>query len=98
MRHLKLFENFEDINSICKEYNIENYTVNSDGTIDVNGDVRIFKKGGSKVIPLRFGKVTGYFMCDNNKLTSLEGCPKEVGGDFHCSDNKLRRIEGYIYT
>ena len=25
------------ISSICKQYNIKNYTINSDGSIDVNG-------------------------------------------------------------
>ena len=39
MKHLKLFENFEDIESICKKYNITNYTINVDGSIDVNGNV-----------------------------------------------------------
>ena len=25
----------------------------------------------------------GGFSCDNNQLTSLDGAPKEVGGDFY---------------
>ncbi len=36
MRYLKLFESFEDIDEICRKYRIENYTINSDGSIDVN--------------------------------------------------------------
>ncbi len=31
--------------------------------------------------------------CSHNKLTSLEGCPKEVHGDFYCSDNDLTSLE-----
>ncbi len=36
MKYLKLFESFEDIDEICKKYSIENYTINTDGSIDVN--------------------------------------------------------------
>jgi len=39
MKYLKLFESFEDIKEICKKYRIKNYTINTDGTIDVNNTV-----------------------------------------------------------
>ena len=29
----------------------------------------------------------------NNNLTSLEGCPKEVGDTFYCSSNKLTSLQ-----
>jgi len=38
MKYLKkyrLFENHDEIHKICKEYGIENYTINGDGSIDV---------------------------------------------------------------
>jgi hypothetical protein len=38
--------------------------------------------------------VGGSFNCNNNKLTSLKGCPKIVGGDFFCSNNLLTSLEG----
>ena len=40
MKYLKLFENFDQtkIDKICKKYGIENYTINPDGSIDVDGD------------------------------------------------------------
>ena len=37
---------------------------------------------------------TAGFRCDNNKLTTLVGGPKEVGGSFYCDNNKLTTIEG----
>lgn len=43
---------------------------------------------------LRFGKVTGNFICDSSGLTTLEGCPIEVGGDFSACFNKLKSIKG----
>ncbi len=92
MKHLKLFENFNDIDSICKKYGITNYTINSDGTVDVDDDVNLFNK--LTKLPLKFGKVTGYFTCGDNQLTSLEGSPREVGGHFECGNNKLRSLEG----
>ena len=45
-------------------------------------------------LPLKFGKVSGSFDCRYNNLTTLEGCPKEVGGDFYISDNKLTSLVG----
>ena len=95
MKHLKLFENFNDIefeiHSVCREYGIFNYSINSDGTVDVDGDVDISGRGIEK-IPLKFGEVTGDFLCQSNKLTTLDGSPTEVGGDFNCSFNGLTNL------
>ena len=55
MRYLKLFESFEDINKICRKYDIENYTINPDGYIDVNDTVYLYYKGLTK-LPLKFNK------------------------------------------
>ena len=32
------------IDKICKRYNITNYTINDDGTIDVDGSVNLSQK------------------------------------------------------
>jgi hypothetical protein len=93
MKHLNLFENFNDIHSICKQYDIENYTINEDGSIDVDGDVNLNYKELTK-LPLKFRNVTGYFYCSDNQLTSLEGAPKSVGGHFECPNNQLTSLEG----
>jgi Leucine-rich repeat (LRR) protein len=81
-----------DINEICKKYNIKNYTINSDGSIDVNGDVNLYNKGLTE-LPLVFNKVSGYFDCSNNQLTSLKGCPRWVGSSFYCTYNNLTSLE-----
>ena len=93
MKYLKLFESFEDIKSICKKYGIENYTINDDGSIDVDGDVNLYESGLSK-IPFKFRNVSGYFYCSYNKITSLEGYPTSVGGHFNCSNNQITSLEG----
>ena len=94
MKYLKRFnESIEDIDSICREYGIRNYTVNPDGTVDVDGDVDLTHKNLTR-LPLKFGKVSGDFDCKYNQLTTLEGCPTEVGGDFYCYGNKLTTLKG----
>ena len=92
---IKLFEQFnneQEIREICKEYNIENYTINSDGSIDVDGDVELGALNLNK-IPLKFNNVSGYFNISSNNITSLEGFPKEVGDSVHCSYNKISTFE-----
>jgi hypothetical protein len=93
MKYLKLFENFEDIDSICQKFGIENYTINSDRSIDVDGNVYLIGKGLTK-LPLKFRNVTGDFYCDDNQLTTLEGSPRNVTGDFYCNHNQLTTLEG----
>ena len=93
---IKLFEQFnseQEIIDICKKYNIENYTINSDGSIDVDGSVDLSHRELAK-LPLKFNKVGGNFTCSYNYLTTLDGCPKEVGGVFYCSSNNLTSLEG----
>ena len=83
----------EDIDSICKKYDITNYTINDDGSIDVNGSVHLSNKELTK-LPLRFGKVSGNFDCSRNNLKTLEGCPKYVGSFFSCCYNNLKTLDG----
>ena len=80
------------ISLICKQYGIENYTVNDDGSIDVDGDVNLYNKGFVE-LPLTFNKVTGWFDCGRNNLTSLKGCPRWIGGGFSCRSNNLTSLE-----
>jgi hypothetical protein len=88
-----LFESFKHIESICKKYGIENYTVNNNGLVDVKYGVNLSNRRLDK-FPLNFGTVTGIFFCPNNKLRTLEGSPREVGGTFDCSNNLLTTLEG----
>ena len=95
MKSYKQFikESKTDIDSICQNYGIMNYTINPDESIDVDGSV-ILSSELLTIIPLKFGTVTRDFDCYNNKLTSLEGAPKEVGRDFDCHNNQLTSLVG----
>jgi hypothetical protein len=96
MKLIKLFEEFQSkstIDTICKKYNIYNYTINQDRSIDVDGDVLLSGRELTK-LPLKFGKVSGYFTCTDNRLNTLEGCPRIVGGDFNIYYNRLTSLIG----
>jgi hypothetical protein len=103
MKHIKsydelIFSFFKskktmNIKNICKKYDIENYTINEDGSIDVNGDVNLSFKSLTE-LPLKFRNVTGTFQCSDNKLSTLEGCPKSIGGDFFLHFNYLTSLKG----
>ena len=80
------------IHDICKQHNIKNYTINDDGSIDVNGDVNLTYKGLTE-LPLSFNIVTGCFHCGVNNLTSLKGSPRWVGDYFSCYNNYLTSLE-----
>src|SRR5690606_659194 len=90
----KIFEFYQEIKSICDKYNIQNWELNREtGRVDVRGNVNISGKN-LKELPLKFGRVDGYFDCSYNQLTSLEGSPNSVGGYFDCRNNQLASLEG----
>ena len=69
------------------------YTINNDGSIDVDGIVDLSQMNLTK-IPFKFRNVSGSFYCYNNQLTSLEDAPKTVGGSFYCDHNQLTSLDG----
>ena len=92
--------NKDEIHKICEKYYINNYTINDDLSIDVDGKVDLshfyYKDDDPKKLtrlPLNFNIIRGSFDCDFNNLTSLKGCPKIVEGNFHCNNNKLETLE-----
>ncbi len=82
----------KEIHDICKIHNITNYTINPDGSIDVDGGVYLDRRNLDR-IPIKFNKVSGSFDCSNNNITSLENAPNECFRIF-CNGNKLTSLEG----
>ena len=76
-------------------FEIKNYTINDDLTIDVKGNVYL-NYNSLTCFPsfIKFNKVSGSFSCYNNQLTSLKGCPTTVHGSFDCAKNQLTILEG----
>ena len=84
-----------EIEKWLKEYDIKNYTINDDLTIDVDGDVNLARKNLMEFPDyIQFGVVKGTFNCSSSRLTSLRGCPREVRRAFFCYDNQLTSLEG----
>ena len=97
MKHIKSYKIFEsaspnfpttkeEVIEVCKKYRIDNYTINDDLSIDVDGNVVLYSKN-LEYLPLKFNYVSSTFICSSNKLESLEGSPQIVGGDFSCYSN-----------
>jgi hypothetical protein len=86
-------EEYDLIEEILEELEVENYTINDDGVVDVDGGV-FFGEAGLKEIPVQFGKVTGDFYCSDNYLSTLKGAPEKVSGSFYCYNNELTSLEG----
>ena len=87
--------NNTNIEAWCDEIGIKKYTINSQGEIDVDGDV-ILGRGDFKELPYKFGTVLGWFSlegCEN--LTSLKNCPNYIEGSFDVDGcAKLDSLEG----
>ena len=83
----------QEIKHICDQYEIENYIINPDGSIDVDGSVYISGYRLSK-LPLKFNRIRYNFYCGNNLLTTFENFPIEVGFNFNCSYNLITSLKG----
>ena len=89
-----------DIKSIeawCEWMDIQNYTINSQGEIDVDGEVYLnYKLGSLNELPYKFGRVSGDFNISyNGNINSLKNCPYFIGDSFLCSYcPKLESLEG----
>ena len=76
-----------------EDFRINNYDFDSNGFLNVKGDVYISNENLTK-LPFKFGKVEGNFWCTDNNLTSLEGSPREVERTFWCNNNNLTSLKG----
>ena len=77
-----------------KKYSIENYIINDDLSIDINGGVDLHdKKIENFPNYIQFNKIKGICNFKHNNLTSLRGSPKYVKGDFYCNENNLKSLE-----
>lgn len=83
------------IESLMKELDINKYTVDKDGFVNVDEDV-ILKKSitikKARKIPIKFGVINGNFDCSFCLLITLEGVAHTINGDFNCSYNNLKNL------
>jgi len=78
-----------------EEMEVENWTINEDWTIDIEGSVYLINLNLENFPSfIQFGRINGYFFCYRNKLTSLRGSPFYTKKAFYCNNNRLRSLEG----
>ena len=107
MKHLKTYQLFESKTGLTKDqewvlrfvdgswsYDPATGLVNVEGDGDYKSRM-VFDEGSTENFSgVKFGKVTGFFDCSNNKIIDLDGCPQEVVGDFYCARNQLTSLKG----
>jgi hypothetical protein len=81
------------IRQTCLQYHIANYSINPDGSIDVDGNVDI-NSSDLTILPVKFRRVMGNFNVQNNRFATLDGAPIAVGGNFNCFNNELIDLKG----
>ena len=102
MRHIKTYQIFESQQELTLEQKdwLDKCTKGTweinpqTGLVDIYGKFDCSHQSLTDFKGVRFGKVSGYFGCNNNPLTSLEGAPQSVGVDFNCTNNSLTSLEG----
>jgi hypothetical protein len=82
----------QEVAEWLRKYNIRNYTINDDLTVDVDGIVDLKSKCLYR-LPVQFGTVAASFTCAINYLTSLKNCPHTIGGSFYCSVNDIKSFQ-----
>lgn len=92
IKSFKLFESDSQIEMICEDLGIKNFKI-VDGLVNVDDNVYLNNRRLTK-LPIKFGEVSGEFHCSNNRLISLDGCPKRVGEIFNCDYNELTSLKG----
>ena len=78
----------KEIQDWLETYNIKNFSINDDLTIDVNDNV-ILNGLQLTCLPYKFNYVAGQFTIFGNQLTSLKNTPSIIDGDFVCAQNLL---------
>lgn len=85
-----------NIIKLCKLYNINDYRITDEYTVNVNGPVDLSFKN-LKTIPIKFGVVRGTFDCSGNFLENLINSPFRVEANYLCKNqyNKtLKSLKG----
>lgn len=60
----------------------------------IDGHVRMKRTSPDGRLPVKFYKITGSLSLNLCKLTSLEGCPSNLGGGLYVWQNELTTLKG----
>ncbi len=93
MKNIVNSEKIHAIKKWCASTDISKYTINSDGSIDVDQNVIIdFNRVDG--LPHKFNIINGDFITDHNELTNMDNMPNIVNGDFSIAINNITSLEG----
>ena len=107
LHYQELYTLKKRVKTQCDKLRIKNYTINSDGTVDVNGDLNIYliqeniKKGERHNILINFNKINGdvdiniqWWKAGRAGQLRLPFTFNEVTGNFHANHNMLETLIG----
>lgn len=100
MNYGQYIDNMRLIDKFCQSYNIKNYIINSDGSIDVNGSVNLRHENRRSTIieriPIKFNAVYGDFDVSYNNIKNLNNFPRFISGSLICRSNRLETLSGSV--
>jgi hypothetical protein len=96
MKNILDKKELENIKAWCESLEITNYTINSDGSVDIQGDISIDSETMDNQLqfPIKLNIVDGNMIIQNAGITSLINMPHTVNGNFQASNCDLISLEG----
>ncbi len=97
MKNILSKEELESIREFCADYNIMEYTINPDGSVDVFQDVAFdsfINRDYFTHIPFKFNIIHGDFTLSETGIEKLHNMPHTINGNCNISDNYLESLEG----
>lgn len=82
-----------DAEQILKDLEVS-YSREKDGTLVVDDDIDLSRRGLTRLPDLSRVIVKGDFACRHNQLESLEGTPQTIEGSLYVQDNLLTSLKG----
>lgn len=87
-----MFNNRADIEKWLEDNEVSRYIINDDLSVDIDGSFALTNSDITE-LPVQFNSIKSSLYLNNNKLTTLKGCPKYLGGHFIISYNNLTSLE-----
>ncbi len=89
-----LNESFNEakIAKFLKKCEIDDFSINSDGKVDIKGNFMLLMPVTQ--FPFPFGTVNGSFSCAGRGMITLENGPASISGRYSCANNKLKSLKG----
>lgn len=98
--NLEFYNNRSHIREWLTRFEVQNFIIKPDLTVDVDGDVIFYFESGVDFvnstghIPVQFNSIFGDFIVTEQlNLKSMKGFPKHVKGEFVCRSTRITSLE-----